>query len=63
MNFISFYFSISLIYLFFLSVCREWLVHEDGALAYRLQDEESMYLIEIIMALFTVCVIFNMGDM
>lgn len=22
-------------------VCREWLVHEDGALAYRLQDEES----------------------
>ncbi|KAI4501250.1 hypothetical protein M0802_003623 [Mischocyttarus mexicanus] len=24
-------------------VCREWLVHEDGALAYRLQDEESKY--------------------
>jgi len=24
------------------AVCREWLVHEDGALAYRLQDEESM---------------------
>lgn len=24
------------------TVCREWLVHEDGALAYRLQDEESM---------------------
>ena len=23
------------------AVCREWLVHEDGALAYRLQDEES----------------------
>lgn len=26
---------------YFSIVCREWLVHEDGALAYRLQDEES----------------------
>lgn len=26
-----------------IAVCREWLVHEDGALAYRLQDEESTF--------------------
>jgi len=31
------------LYLCAFTVCREWLVHEDGALAYRLQDEESMY--------------------
>ena len=27
-------------------VCREWLVHEDGALAYRLQDEESKSILK-----------------
>lgn len=26
---------------FVFSVCREWLVHEDGALAHQLQDQES----------------------
>lgn len=33
------------LYIFFFAVCREWLVHEDGALAYRLQDEESKKII------------------
>lgn len=28
-------------------MCREWLVHEDGALAYRLQDEESKNIVKL----------------
>lgn len=31
----------------FFAVCREWGVREDGALAYRLQNEESKLYIHI----------------
>lgn len=30
-----------IVFVFIVSVCKEWIVHEDGALAYKLQKEEG----------------------